>query len=122
MKNNIAKVLNQPGYWIEAINGILYNAIVDYMEKNELNRTQLAEILGISKGRVSQILNNGQINFSIEKIVEISLKIDKYPIFSLEDSNIYLEKLNIRNETENAQPSRSTKPKVLSKIKERIQV
>lgn len=56
------------------------------MEKNSLNRTQLAQVLGISKGRVSQILNDGEINFSIEKIVEISIKVGKYPVFELEDT------------------------------------
>ncbi|KZE83344.1 hypothetical protein AV926_04700 [Myroides marinus] len=94
MKNNLDKILNQPSYWIEGINGVLYNAIIEFMEKNKFNRTQLAQNLGISKGRVSQILNNGEINFSIEKIVEISIKIGKYPVFELEDSQIYLNKLN----------------------------
>ncbi|MDM1534041.1 helix-turn-helix domain-containing protein [Myroides marinus] len=94
MKNNLDKILNQPSYWIEGINGVLYNAIIEFMEKNKFNRTQLAQNLGISKGRVSQILNNGEINFSIEKIVEISIKVGKYPVFELEDSQIYLNKLN----------------------------
>ncbi len=94
MKNNLEKILNQPSYWVEGINGVLYNAIIEFMEKNELNRTQLAQILGISKGRVSQILNDGEINFSIEKIVEISIKVGKYPVFELEDSTAYLKKLN----------------------------
>lgn len=94
MKNNLEKILNQPSYWIEGINGVLYNAIIEFMEKNNFNRTQLAQNLGISKGRVSQILNDGEINFSIEKIVEISIKVGKYPVFELEDSNVYLKKLN----------------------------
>lgn len=73
------KILNQSQYWLEGINGALYNAIVNFMEKNTLNRTQLAEHLGISKGRVSQILNEGDINFSLEKIIEIALKVETYP-------------------------------------------
>lgn len=92
-RNNLEKILNQPAYWVEAINGTLYNAIVEYMKKNNLNRTQLAQFLGISKGRVSQILNDGRINFSIEKIVEIALKIGKFPAFELDDSASYLNKL-----------------------------
>ena len=43
----------------------------------------MAEYLGISKGRISQILNKGNINFSIGKIIEIALKVDKYPIIKL---------------------------------------
>ncbi len=91
MSTNLEKILDQPSYWVEAINGSLYNAILDYMETNNLNRTQLATILGISKGRVSQILNEGNINFSIEKIIEISLKIGKYPVFELEDKSVRLK-------------------------------
>ncbi|PRY98212.1 helix-turn-helix protein [Marinilabilia salmonicolor] len=85
------KILNEPSYWIEGINGFLYDAIVSYMEENGLNRTQLADYLGVSKGRVSQILNDGDINFSIAKIIEIALKIDKYPDFKLQDKKEYLE-------------------------------
>lgn len=94
MKTNIEKILNHPSYWIEGINGILYNGIVEFMTRNDLNRTELGKHLGISKGRVSQILNDGEINFSIEKIIEISLKIGKYPIFELVDSKVYLAKLH----------------------------
>lgn len=97
MKNNLEKILNQPSYWIEGINGVLYNAIFEFMEKNKFNRTQLAQVLGISKGRVSQILNDGEINFSIEKIVEISIKVGKYPVFELEDSQVYVNRLNDSN-------------------------
>lgn len=97
MKNNLEKILDQPSYWIEGINGVLYNAIIEFMEKNRFNRTQLAQVLGISKGRVSQILNDGEINFSIEKIVEISIKIGKYPSFELEDSQVYINRLKESN-------------------------
>lgn len=93
MKNNLELILNQPAYWVEAINGALYNAIVDYMDKNDLNQTQLATMLGISPGRVSQILNDGQINYSIEKMVEIAIKVGKFPTFEFENADSYIHKL-----------------------------
>jgi len=93
-ENRLKDILNETSYWVEGINGLLYNAILDYMEKNNLNRTQLAEYLGISKGRVSQILNDGEINFSIEKLIEISLKIGKFPLFELKDKKEYLSKID----------------------------
>ncbi|MFK8013287.1 MAG: XRE family transcriptional regulator [Marinicellaceae bacterium] len=94
MKNssNRAKILNQPAYWVENINAFLYDAILGYMEDNNLNQKQLAKHLGISAGRVSQILNDGEINFSIEKIVEIALKVGKFPNFKFEDKAGYLAK------------------------------
>jgi len=94
MKNNNnirEKILNEPQYWVEAVNGLLYDAIERFMESNNMNRTQLAEHLGISKGRVSQILNNGEVNFSVEKIIEIALKIGKFPVFELKDKYEYLD-------------------------------
>lgn len=84
-------ILNQSSYWLEKINGLLYNSILEYMEAKDLNRTRLADHLGISKGRVSQILNDGEINFSTEKLIEIALKVDKFPILEFKDKNIYIE-------------------------------
>ena len=86
------KILNQPSYWVEGVNGFLYNAVVSYMEANNLNRTKLASHLGISKGRVSQILNDGEINFSLEKIIQIALKVGKFPVFEFQDKQAYLQK------------------------------
>lgn len=86
------KILNQPSYWVEGVNGFLYDAVVSYMEANNLNRTKLADHLGISKGRVSQILNDGEINFSLEKIIQIALKVGKFPVFEFQDKQAYLQK------------------------------
>jgi transcriptional regulator with XRE-family HTH domain len=95
MKNSSReKILNQSSYWIEGINGHLYDAIIKYMEKNGFNRTKLADHLGISKGRVSQILNDGEINFSIEKIIEIALKVDVFPVFEFVNKQLYLQNEN----------------------------
>ncbi len=94
--NNFSRILKESSYWVEGINGLLYNSILDYMEKNNLNRTQLAKELGLSKGRISQILNDGEINFSIEKLVEISLKINMFPILKFEDCDSYIDKLTFK--------------------------
>jgi len=95
MKNNNKyreKILNSPAYWVEGINGLLYDAILTYMEKHDMKRKDLAKHLDVSKGRISQILNSGEINFSLEKIIEIALKVDKYPNFLFEDKSLFLEK------------------------------
>ncbi|WP_121966538.1 helix-turn-helix transcriptional regulator [Myroides sp. N17-2] len=91
-KSKIEKILKEPSYWIESVNGVLYDAIINYMESNNLNRTQLADELQLSKGRISQILNDGEINFSINKIIEIALKIGMYPDFTLIEKQKYLAK------------------------------
>ena len=86
------KMLNHPTYWVEGINGLLYDAIVSYMKKHNMKRKDLAKHLDISAGRVSQILNDGEINFSIEKIIEIAIKVDKFPTFVFEDKESFLER------------------------------
>jgi len=90
--SNREQILNQPAYWVENINAFLYDAIVGYMEDNNLNQKQLAKHLDLSTGRVSQILNDGEINYSIEKIVEIALKVGKFPNFKFENKEAYLAK------------------------------
>lgn len=90
-RNFRAHILENPIYWVEGINGMLYDAIVRYMEKHQMKQKDLAKHLGISPGRVSQILNDGNINFSIEKIIEIAIKVDKIPNFVFEDKLTYLE-------------------------------
>ena len=86
-QNFRAQILENPKYWVEGINGMLYDAIVRYMEKHQMKQKDLAKHLGI----VSQILNDGNINFSIEKIIEIAIKVDKIPNFVFEDKSTYLE-------------------------------
>ncbi|MFM6965114.1 MAG: transcriptional regulator [Sphingomonadales bacterium] len=91
-RNFRAQILENPIYWVEGINGMLFDAIVDYMEKHQMKQKDLAKHLGISPGRVSQILNDGNINFSIEKIIEIAIKVDKIPNFIFEDKSTFLER------------------------------
>lgn len=92
------KVFEHSAYWVEGINIALYDAIVDFMEKHNMNRTELAEHLDISRGRVSQILNDGEINFSIEKLVEIALKINKIPKLEFLDKDEVLLSLEKNRE------------------------
>lgn len=89
--NNREKIIRQPSYWIEHINVLLYNAICDFMEENDLKQKDLANILEVSPGRVSQILNDGEINFSIDKMVKILLKMGKVPLINIEDIGTFLE-------------------------------
>lgn len=44
--------------------------LIKRMETEKVSRTQLAKKLGLSVGRVSQILNGEANNFSIEKIIQ----------------------------------------------------
>lgn len=90
---NRDRILNQPSYWVEKVNASLYNAIIDFMEENKMKQKDLAVHLEISNGRVSQILNEGDINFSIEKVIQIALKVGVIPQFNFEKKEEYLKQL-----------------------------
>lgn len=80
-----------PTYWMEKIQNELFRQLEDYMEREGLNRKQLAERLNVSKGYISQILN-GNCNFTLKKIVELALAIDRFPIIQLVAENPLLQK------------------------------
>ena len=71
-------ILRNPGYWIAQIQTMLYNCAENYMKENNLNRSQLAKRLGVSKGYVSQLLN-GDYDHKLSKLVELSLAFDVVP-------------------------------------------
>jgi Helix-turn-helix. len=83
-KNKIMKhqeLINTPEYWVTKIQIDLFQKVEEYLKNNNMNRTQLAEKLGVTKGYVSQILN-GDFDHKISKLVELSLAIECYPTFS----------------------------------------
>ena len=123
MGNNKAReiILNQPSYWVEGINGFLYSAIINYMKENDISKqTDLAKHLGISKGRVSQILNDGDINFSLEKIIEIALKVGVYPDFQFKNKSDFIrsekEHFQLKNISINIDDLHSFQPKGKGKL------
>lgn len=61
------------------------------MVNNNLNRTQLAEKFGVSKGYISQILN-GDADHRISKLVEISLGIGLVPKLEFENLDEFINK------------------------------
>lgn len=93
MENKFIEIVQEPSYWVEEINNLMYDAMIRYMEDHNLNRTEFSTYLGISKGRLSQILNSGEINFSIEKLFSIALKIGKIPNIKLEDKDAYVQSI-----------------------------
>lgn len=98
-KNNLEKILNQPSYWLESVNGLLYNALMEFKSKRNFNNTELAKHLNISKGRLSQILNDGEVNFSLEKIFEILIKIDYYPVFEIQSKDNFIINHTVSDKT-----------------------
>lgn len=78
------ELLNCPEYWTTLIQNELYRRIHSYMEEHHMNKAQLAEHLGCSRGYVTQLLN-GEFDHKLSKLVELSLAIGMAPVISFED-------------------------------------
>lgn len=77
-------LLRSKEYWLGHIQDDLYAQVEDYLEKNNLNRTEFAEQLGVTKGYISQVLN-GSFDHKISKLVEIALSAGKAPVIKFLD-------------------------------------
>lgn len=71
-------LLKTEEYWFETLQNEIYRIVSEYMEKEGINQTQLAEKLGVSKGYISQIMN-GNFNYTLKKLIELSLAVNKAP-------------------------------------------
>ncbi len=91
------ELLESPEYWITKAQFDLYACAEDYMRSHKMNRTQLAEYLGVSKGYVSQLLN-GDYDHKLSKFVELAIAFGFVPKIEFqaiaeainEDSNEYV--------------------------------
>lgn len=84
------EILRSKGYWLAKIQVELYQEIENFKKNNNINNTQLAEILGCSKGYVSQILN-GDFDHKLSKFVELSLAVGKIPQISFDNVDEYIQ-------------------------------
>ena len=83
------ELLKNPGYWTAELQMELYRQILTFMESHDMNKTQLSEYLGCTKGYVTQLLN-GDFDHKLSKFVELSLAINKIPEISFSDVDEYI--------------------------------
>lgn len=88
------ELLKSPEYWTASIQMELYRQIEAFMKEKKINKTQLAEYLGCSKGYITQLLS-GDFDHKLSKFIQLSLAIGKIPEFSFTDVDEY-----IQNETQ----------------------
>lgn len=84
------ELLSSPSYWTAELQTELYRQIESYMKVNHLNKSQLAEKLGCTKGYVSQLLN-GDFDHKMSKFYELALSIGKVPEFNFVDLDKVIE-------------------------------
>jgi len=83
-------LLKSSEYWTEIIQNKIFNDLMEYIEDNDISNKQLGEILGLTKGRISQILSGKNLNFKIDSLVKLCLSINKVPDFQLVDINKFI--------------------------------
>jgi transcriptional regulator with XRE-family HTH domain len=71
-------LIKTPEYRLETIQNEIFRQVWAYMEKEDLNQSQLAKRLGVSKGYISQIIN-GNFNFTLKKLIELATFIGVVP-------------------------------------------
>lgn len=72
------EVLRSPEYWTAKTQIELYDCAKKFMDSAGLNRAELAEYLGVSKGYVSQVLN-GDYDHRMSKFFELALSFGFVP-------------------------------------------
>lgn len=85
------QLLRSPIYWLTHLQIEIFNLLNTYMEENNLTQEQVSEKLDVPSFYVSQILN-GNFNFKLSKLVELSLLVGKVPIIQFETIEQILEK------------------------------
>lgn len=84
------KVLRSIEYWETSIQLDLFNAVNDYLERMNMSRSDFADRLNVHKSYVSQILN-GNFNFSLRKLIELSLAVNRVPEIQFHDLDEYID-------------------------------
>ncbi len=88
------KLLETPEYWTTRIQMDLYTHLQDYMKENGLNRAQLAQKLGVTKGYVTQVLN-GDFDHRLSKLVELSLAVGLIPQLEFVPKKDLFQEINV---------------------------
>lgn len=85
------QLLKNERFWTETIQNKIYNDLASFVKKENISQKEIAKKMGVSKGRISQILKGDNLNFRIDTLVKICLSIGKVPSFNLEDIDSFIE-------------------------------
>ena len=90
------ELLEYPDYLLTKYQNEIYRQLTNYIEKNKLSQQDVANKMGVSNAYVSQILN-GNFNFTLKKLIELSLFIGKVPDFEFVPPHVYFKREEDRN-------------------------
>lgn len=106
------ELLSQPAYWVSEIQNELYRQIDSFMKENNMNKAQLAQMLGCSRGYVTQLLN-GDFDHKISKLAELSVAIGKAPTIEFKDIRHYDDEVTYTSVTKTFSGSRGVNFEVI---------
>ena len=75
---NKEDLYTDPDFITEGIQLDLYNKLIEYMQEKQINQSELAKMLGVTKGYVSQLLN-GNFDFRLGTLVNLCIQIGVVP-------------------------------------------
>jgi transcriptional regulator with XRE-family HTH domain len=115
------ELIRTPEYWLEVIQNELFRQVHSFMEKENLNQSQLAEKLGVTKGYISQILN-GNSNFTLKKLTELTSALGIVPMINykrfdefLSEKSVYIDSslLTVKSQNKNVIVANKVEGKVI---------
>ncbi len=84
------ELLKTEEFWFESLQNEIYRMVSEYIREEGITQTQFAEKLGVSKGYISQIMN-GNFNYTLKKLIELSLAVNKAPGFEFKNLNSFIK-------------------------------
>ena len=83
------KLFKHPDYLLSKYKAEVYRQLQQYMDDHGLTQKEIANHLGVSGSYVNQVLK-GNFNFTLKKLIELSLMMGKVPMLEFVNINDYL--------------------------------
>ncbi|HEY5744626.1 MAG TPA: helix-turn-helix transcriptional regulator [Chryseolinea sp.] len=83
------KLFKHPDYLLSKYQAEVYRQLQQYMDGHGLTQKEIAKHLGVSSSYVNQILK-GNFNFTLKKLIELSLMMGKVPTLEFVNIDDYL--------------------------------
>ena len=83
------KLFKHPDYLLSKYKAEVYRQLQQYLDDHGLTQKEIANHLGVSGSYVNQVLK-GNFNFTLKKLIELSLMMGKVPTLEFVNINDYL--------------------------------
>jgi len=91
---NFKDIVSSSEFWEENFKTSFFEAIEEYLEKNELSRNDFAKQIGVSRSYISQLMN-GDSDHRLSKLIELAISMKKAPYLYLKDLDKVIENVQI---------------------------